>query len=257
MKIQKSKIFWIVVITYLLVILGVVAYFEGDRAINSYQIMMDDTSAHFVTREDIQILFEEEYNITELSLDKVEIAELEKNIEDIPGVADAEVYTKLNGTLMTELKKETPILRVINTSGESYYITDSGELIPYDENYIPRVVVANGKIARNYSQNITLNQKNNSNKHQLLKELYKIARYIHNNEFWSAQIEQLYVNTKQDIELLPRVGAHIIIFGRERDMRWKFRKLYALYHKGFDKKDWNNYDTISLKYKNQVVCSKR
>jgi cell division protein FtsQ len=65
------------------------------------------------------------------------------------------------------------------------------------------------------------------------------------------------VNGKGEFELIPRVGAHIIEFGKAEDIEEKFEKLWILYNEGFYNTGWNQYDKISLKYKNQAVCTKR
>ena len=83
-----------------------------------------------------------------------------------------------------------------------------------------------------------------------------LARYINKDDFWSAQIEQLYVNENGDIELIPRVGNQKIIFGDATQMKEKFNKLFILYTKGFDKTGWNNYSAINLKFNDQVVCTR-
>jgi cell division protein FtsQ len=81
--------------------------------------------------------------------------------------------------------------------------------------------------------------------------------YIRSDKFWEAQIVQIYVNGKGEFELIPRVGAHIIEFGKAEDIEEKFEKLWILYNEGFYNTGWNQYDKISLKYKNQAVCTKR
>jgi cell division protein FtsQ len=65
------------------------------------------------------------------------------------------------------------------------------------------------------------------------------------------------VNADSDIELVPMVGAHIIIFGRGDNIKAKFAKLEALYRNGFNVTGWNKYEVINLKYDGQIVCTKR
>ena len=85
----------------------------------------------------------------------------------------------------------------------------------------------------------------------------KLASFIDRDRFWSYQVVQVYFDRDQDFELIPRVGAHQIIFGDADDIGTKFRKLRVLYHDGLRFEGWNNYEKINLKYKNQVICTKR
>jgi cell division protein FtsQ len=57
--------------------------------------------------------------------------------------------------------------------------------------------------------------------------------------------------------LIPRVGAHIIKFGKFDHHLIKFRKLKAFYTEGLNHIGWNDYEIINLKYANQIICKKK
>jgi len=59
------------------------------------------------------------------------------------------------------------------------------------------------------------------------------------------------------MELIPKVGNHLIIFGDTSQMSQKFENLILFYRKGLTKVGWDKYNIINLKFKNQVVCSKK
>ncbi|MEO8088452.1 MAG: cell division protein FtsQ, partial [Bacteroidota bacterium] len=67
---------------------------------------------------------------------------------------------------------------------------------------------------------------------------------------------QIFVDAAGDMELIPRVGNQTILFGDEKQMEEKFNKLYTFYKKGLSKTGWNQYKTINVTFKDQVVCSK-
>jgi cell division protein FtsQ len=70
------------------------------------------------------------------------------------------------------------------------------------------------------------------------------------------QIEQLFVNDKADIELIPRVGNQRIVLGSADSLEVKMRNLLAFYKQAMPKVGWDTYKTINVKYTNQVVCVK-
>jgi cell division protein FtsQ len=71
-------------------------------------------------------------------------------------------------------------------------------------------------------------------------------------------IQQIYVNTKKEIELYATIGNHKIVFGNSEDIPEKFNKLKMFYKEGLNSIDaWNKYSIVNLKYKNQVVCTKK
>ncbi len=168
-------------------------------------------------------------------------------------VKNAEVYSTLTGHLKIKVTQKKPLLRVINDRGAHYYIDDEGTAMPVKTGYTTRILVASGKIATPYAD--TINLINNEN-FPVLKDLYNLALYIRNNDFLEAQIEQIYVNEKNEYELVPKVGRQLILFGDITDMEEKFEKLIVFYQEGMKKAGWDTYRTINLKYKNQVVCAK-
>ena len=87
-------------------------------------------------------------------------------------------------------------------------------------------------------------------------QLLPLVRYIYHDKFWNAQIEQIYVDASGYVELVPRVGKHIVEFGSADKYRDKLRRLQFFYRYGMPKVGWNKYKTISLAYEGQVVCSK-
>ena len=137
--------------------------------------------------------------------------------------------------------QKEPLVRVQNKWGKSYYLDIEGKPFPLSRSYTQRLMVANGNIIDSVDVAV----------------VSKVAKYIHQNEFWNAQIMQLHINENKEIELIPRVGNHIILLGSEEEMEAKFEKMMLFYQKGVQQTGWNQYSIINLKYKNQLVCVKR
>ena len=134
--------------------------------------------------------------------------------------------------------------------------------MPLSSKYSSHVLIANGNIIEHYEVNRTrviyCDQENeNWEKNHLMCDLYELSKFIYENDFWRAQIEQIYVNDEYEFELIPRVGAHIIYFGSIENYKTKFRNLRAFYVQGLNNLGWNEYEKISLKFENQVICTKR
>ena len=88
-------------------------------------------------------------------------------------------------------------------------------------------------------------------------ELLEVVRVIDRSEFWKAQVEQINVTKDGQIELVPRVGDHLLIIGTADNVESKLDRLMNFYEKGLDNVGWNKYRSISVAYENQVVCKKR
>ena len=94
-------------------------------------------------------------------------------------------------------------------------------------------------------------------KRSILKEVYSFVDYINNDSFWSAQIDQIYVDKKDKIDLIPRVGNHVVHLGTFDNYKGKLRNLGAFYDKVLPEVGWNKYSVISLEFEDQIVCKKR
>ena len=180
-------------------------------------------------------------SIDGLPLNALPLYEMEKSIEQHSLIKSAEVFILTNGELTVMVMQKDPLVRVQNVQGKSYYLDIEGKPFPLSRNYTQRLMVANGNIIDSVDVAI----------------VSKVANYINQNEFWKAQIMQLHINENKEVELIPRVGNHIILLGSEEGMEAKFEKLMLFYQKGVQQIGWNQYSIINLKYKNQLVCVKR
>jgi len=205
-------------------------------------IALENEATSLVTRgEVLQIINSLVDSIDGLPLNEFPLYEIEKTIEQHALIKSAEVFVLPNGELNVTVRQKEPLVRVKNAQGKSYYLDVEGKPFPLSRNYTQRLMIANGHIID--SVDIAL--------------VSKVAEYIHQNEFWKAQIMQLHINKNKEIELIPRVGNHIILLGGEEKMEAKFEKLMLFYKKGVQQTGWNQYSIINLKYKDQLVCVKR
>ncbi len=225
-------------------------------------VLTDSADNYFIQKQDIINLVSPSGKTDGYVLHQLNIAELEHKIEKYPSVKNVDVYKTIDGKLRIELEQRKPLIRVITSKGQNYYIDTEGAIMPLSEKYSSRVLVVNGNIRLNFKLENSFNileQKDVNQKHKLkiLVDLFELANFIARNQFWNAQIEQIYVNKQNELELIPRVGSHIIFFGDASNYEIKFRNLSALYEKGLSRIGWNKYKYINLKYINQVVCTKK
>ena len=224
------------------------------------RVMQNDTD-FFITPADVRdiVTHQQEGDPVGKPMDKISILHMEKMLAANPYVADAQIYATLDGNIELKIRQRKPIVRIINADDESYYLDSTGEVMPLSENFTARTLVVNGHINEPYSkyQGVSMKQMRDTSMHTALASIYKLADYIYHNPFWKAQVTQVYLDSAKDFCLVPRVGDHRIIFGDTSDMEQKFNKLWVLYHEGLNSTGkWNEYSTINLKYKHQIVCTK-
>ena len=279
---------WIALLGGVTALVGFTQKQKGSQSLSTISIKIDKpATSRFVTTEDVKTLYSNlGYQFENQNLSDIDIHQLETLLKSNSSVEKAQVYHSLNGKLIVEIKERTPIIRLYNTQNESFYLDKFGSLMPLSNKYAARVLIANGAINIPFStvhqlehlesrlnklfrkQNTTaventqlitrlkLEEENLTGAAQL-KQLFDLARFISNDKFWNSQISQIFVNKNNDVEMIPRVGNHNIVLGEATDLEEKFQKLLIFYKKGLNNTGWNNYSAINLKYKNQVVCTKR
>lgn len=170
------------------------------------------------------------------TMNEISCSAIEDSLRTLALVLDCECYKSVGTRLCINVTCRTPILRVISSQGYSGYIDREGVL--FDR--LPKAVylpVATGNFDQQYAEN----------------ELFELATFLQKDDFWNAQIEQINVNTDKEIELIPRVGNHVIRFGKVEHVKYKFAKLEAFYEKGLSRVGWNRYSVIDVSYGDQVV----
>ncbi len=259
---MRNPIVWILILGYLIIILSFVAHKRQNIPCTSMEVVIIDTAKNkFINKNDIKLLIKEKKKqIIGEPIDKIDIANLEHTIESFPTIKKAEIYKTMEGKLIIEVTQKTPIIRIIGKNGFSFYIDKRGKIMPMAKNYSSRVLLANGNIDTETIEKDTLllsdfSKKTKSNAQ--IHQLYLLGKFIFQHDFWRSQIEQIYVNEDKEVELVPKIGAHIIYLGEMDKFEYKFFKLESLYKEGLKRVGWNTYKTINLKYSNQVVCEKR
>lgn len=218
----------------------------------------------FIDEEDVKEFFRERKDsILQSQLKNINIHDLEKALNSHPAVENAEVSVDVNGDVTINVTQRTPLVRVVNLDGESYYIDTQSRLMPLNNNYTARVLVANGNITEPYATRYefpvkTIAANESFSKASVLDDIYLLSDYITKDSVLNSLIHQIYVNDDKELELYPAIGDHKIVFGDTKDMQEKFEKLKIFYTEGLNKTDsWNKYSIINIKYKNQVVCTKK
>lgn len=256
--------FWVLLVAGFTTLFAFVQKQEDELLCSKLNItILRDTlrENYFVEEDDIRDLIAQRFGqIENAPVKKVDVNYLERLMYTNPWIAHAEVYQSIDGTVDIEIEQRQAILRIINSAGESYYVDTQGRLMLWSADYTSRILIASGNIPDKYSDKYVARPVEINNDTlktpSLLGDLYTMAKFILADEFWSAHIEQIYVNANEEIELVPKVGNHKIIFGGADEMAEKFWKLKVFYQEGLNYIGWENYHTLNLKFKDQVVCSK-
>jgi len=250
---------WAIVLVGTIIALGFVNKQQQMLVVQKPIINIDyETENRFIDEEDVLSQIINQEDSLPLIMNSINVNELEKKINNNSSIKSAEVYTTIDGKLVVDVQQRRPIVRIFS-GNSSYYIDEFGNLMPTSDKYTSRLLVVNGFLNEPHAKRYKFNYANISDtlkSKTLLDDIYLLSKFIDESSFWKAQIEQVYVNKDLEFELIPKVGNHKIVFGGVQNLKGKFEKLMIFYRKGLSKTGWNEYSTIDLKYKNQVVCTK-
>jgi cell division protein FtsQ len=257
--------FWCLLGIGLVLTMGFVNHEQEALLCSSLDVKVNqDNDLYFLDKIDVEKLIHDRGDaIQGEPKSEINVTEIEKALNSHEDIANAEVYVTIDGKVKVEVQQRRPIIRLFNSNGESYYLDETGRPMPLSDKYTAKVLIANGNIVEPFASRYMYNMKDISKdtllkKSSKLDELFAMANYINADEFWKAQIQQIYINNDKEMELVPTAGDQRIIFGDTTDMDAKFKKLMTFYQQGLNTTGWwDKYSIINLKFSDQIVCTKK
>ena len=240
MKKAFSILSWLMLIAVIILLMTFSTKKQKTADCKVFEVVVAQSENHFVNEKIINNLLKEK-NLHPLGKTKTKIAidEMEKSIANHTLIKEVNAYSDIAGNVAVEIVQKRPIAR-ISTAINSFYIDENGKKMPLSNTFTARTLVISG--------NVNFTEKG---------ALFSLARFIDEHAFWKAQIMQIHGEDNGDLTLIPRVGYQQIVFGKAVNIEAKFSKLKLFYEKGISEKGWNNYLQINLKFKNQIVCTKK
>ncbi|MDR2147132.1 MAG: cell division protein FtsQ/DivIB [Tannerella sp.] len=242
-----KKIIFTIIATLLLAYIGFTIFYfarqkRADTVCKEVEIIIADSlKKHFLSESDI-VAYLKNRNVYPLNREtgKINTDSIEKALMKNEIIEKAEVIQKNSGNIKIVVSQKMPILRVF-TGGGNYFVDSSGKTMPTVPGQAIYVPVASGNIEKTFA----------------VSQLYKFALFLQNDAFWNDQIEQIYVRNENEVEIIPRVGDQTIILGSLENFEQKLRKLRLFYEQVIPRMGWEKYSVINLRYKNQIVCTKK
>lgn len=205
-------------------------------------VIKDSVYAGFITKKEVSNLLKKK-GLSPLNqpLEQVHTQAIEQALSQHPLIDRVECYKTPGGNVNIEVYQRIPILRIMSSNGDNYYLDNKGTIMPSAARCVAHRAVATGKIEKTFA----------------LKHLYKFGVFLQKNPFWDAQIEQIHVLDSENVELVPRVGNHLIYLGSLDNFENKLKRLKVFYEKALNQVGWNKYSRINVEFDNQIICTKR
>lgn len=240
MKIAIKLLLLASIIIYL--IIAFTNFTKSDTTIcrNVNFTIADSSHAGFITSDEADRLLHESglYPVGK-QMEQIDMLAIERALKKNNFIDSVSCYRSPNGTVNVLIEQRLPLMRIMANNGEQYYLDSKGNMMS-PQGYVADLVVATGNISHRFAQ----------------KDLTQIGRFLRDDPFWDGQIEQINVVNNNHLQLVPRIGSHIIEFGNTDSISQKFRNLYTFYEKVLPKVGWNKYSKISVEHITQIVAKK-
>ena len=217
--------------------------YAEQQTLNDIVINIDQTyPTKFVTKEGVaQKLGKTIDKIKHTPIADLNIEKLEQQLSQDNSFESVECYITSDNKLQIDIVPMIPEIRVFTPDGKSYYINKDGKRIDSGNEFFMDVPVVTGHFDQTFpAQNVL-----------------SVTRHIAADDYLKNLITMIEVKSARNILLYPCFKGQVINIGDTTELTKKFDNLTLFYRKVMNHKGWETYDTISVKFKNQIVASRR
>lgn len=243
---NKNTLLWcilsIVLVAYLIAITCYTSYRSQNDLCSEVDIVINDNSnIKFVTAEDINLEIGNDENcFLSKSVSEINTHEMEKRLNSIDKIESANCVFYNKSRLRVEVTPLIPVARIFDGK-KSYYINKDGKKMVANVRYHVDVPIISGNFGESNDASSMLN----------------VLNYIQSDSVWNSLISGIDVANNHDIIISPMIKGHVINFGDTSLIENKFARIKTFYKEVMPVKGWNYYDTISVKWRGQVVATRR
>ena len=187
-------------------------------------------------------------------LKDVDTRGIEEMLRRSPFVKTAECYKTEGGYVYISVTQRVPVIRIKADNGDDYYVDDHDCIMPRSS-YTSDLIIATGYINRWYAINY----------------ISPLGKAIMQNDIWKNLIEQINITPNLGVELVPRIGDHIVYIGQlpeitdkskhDKDIAQfvdkKMTRLEKFYKYGLTQVGWNKYSYVNIEFDNQIICKRK
>lgn len=173
-------------------------------------------------------------------LTSINTLEIEKYLMGLNNFEDVQCYVSTNGFLNVSITPMIPEIRVFD-GNESYYVNCQGKRINSNAEFFTDVPVLTGHFTKDFTPEAVL----------------PIIRFVKKDPMLRDLTAMFEARDADNILLVPRITGHVINFGDTTRLEEKRKMLLTAYKNIIPYKGWGVYDTISVKFRGQIVATRR
>ncbi len=170
----------------------------------------------------------------------VDTRKLRDHLASFNSFENVEVAMMANGRVKIHIVPMIPEMRVFD-GNKSYYVNKDGKVSDSKADFFVDVPVVTGHFTNSFTP----------------RDVLPLVRFIRQDQDLKSLTAMIHAEGPHDLIIVPRITGHVVNFGDTTRLDEKKKALMTMYRKVIPYKGWNEYDTISVKFKNQVVATRR
>ncbi|MDO4510363.1 MAG: hypothetical protein Q4B68_00915 [Bacteroidales bacterium] len=171
---------------------------------------------------------------------EINLKQVEQALAKSPYLESGECVRCDGGVLLVKVRQLVPVMRVID-GDRMYYVNREGKQMPASTSFSSDVPIVKGHFNATYPPT----------------RLLPMINYVKGDSVLNALVAMFEYRDSNNIYMVPNIAGHVVNMGDAMGFENKFRKLLLFYQKVMPEKGWNTYDTISVKWRHQVVGNLR
>lgn len=145
-----------------------------------------------------------------------------------------------SGELCIDVTPMIPVMRVF-FADQSYYINKDGKHIASNAEFFSDVPVVTGNFNHTFQP----------------KDVLPLIRFIEKDPTMHDLTSMIVARDARNLIIVPKITGHVINFGDTTRLAAKRDAVKLFYRKVMPYKGWEHYDTISVKFRGQIVATRR
>ncbi len=178
--------------------------------------------------------------IVGVPINQVDTRRIEKYLGSLNTFESVNCMVSAGGTLNIRVTPMIPVMRVF-LGNKSYYINKDGKHIASNAEFYRDVPVVTGRFTRDFQP----------------VDVLPLVRFVERDKTMHDLTAMIEARDARNLIVVPKITGHVVNFGDTTRLEQKRDALKLFYTKVMPHKGWEQYDTISVKFRNQIVATRR
>jgi cell division protein FtsQ len=213
-----------------------------------------------ITKREVDSIVHSHFGLLQgTPMSQIDVGAIQVAVNRHPAIQSCNVYMGVDGILNIDIQQRAPMFRVMNSDGSGFYVDTLGQsfnLLDRSVAYVPIVSVEGVMGAMEFPATRAYYDENTLGL-TYLDELVTFGNHMRNHADLKDWTEHVHLTAMGTLEVIPRIGRHVIDYGSIYNLEMKTKMLFQFYRSQLYITDLEKYSRINLNFENQVICEKR